>query len=145
MYYWNNFENGSVGNTMYGEGHPNRNPAMLFGYGTPGDGGLRKYGGLANGYCTDLGDDNIYNEYMPGYFCSDAGEWPWTSKARLGINIISCCPGDDDKITSGWGSGSFATGRYKMCNSRPKTYPKFYVPYTVDHVTFPNITDRPFY
>ncbi len=95
-----------------------KHPAL--GYGHPGY-------GLGHEYCIDAGADDI-NQFIPGLSCS---------VDRFAINVISCCPGKDDKIVSGSGSGSLAIGYYKQCNSRPKTYPEYYKQFTGGHVTFP--------
>ena len=129
MYHYQEVYGGShTGNNPYGADYPRWSPSSLFGYGTPGNAATRQGYGIDHEYCKDTGADDIYNEFIPGISCS---------VDRFAINVISCCPGKDDKNTSGWGSGSFATGKYKQCNSRPKTYPEYYIQYTGGHVTFP--------
>ena len=128
MYHYQEIYGGTdTGNNPYGADYP-YSPSSLFSYGTPGNSETRRGYGLGHKFCIDTGADDINNRFIPGLSCS---------VDRFAINVTSCCPGKDDKIVSGSGSGSLAIGKYKQCNPRPKTYPEYYKQYTGGHVTFP--------
>jgi len=116
------------GHTMYGPDYPFTSAG--FGYGVAGN------IWIAGAQETDLEfceKDSIHGPegtmYLPNVKCH--GTYPM----KPIVNVFSCCPGNDDKITDGHGSADWSTGRYKKCGTRPNTS-RHYVPYMGDGFDF---------
>ena len=117
-----------AGHTSYGPDYP-WTPAG-FGYGVAGN------IWIAGAQETDLEfceKDSIHGPegtmYLPNVKCH--GTYPM----KPIVNVFSCCPGNDDKITDGHGSADWSTGRYKKCGTRPNTS-RHYVPFMGDGFDF---------
>mgnify|MGYP000164954743 FL=1 len=114
------------GHTIYGPDYPWSPPG--FGYGVGGNIWIAGPQETEDAFCEDK--PGKYNAYLPNVKCHT------TYPTKPIVNVFSCCPGKDDKITSGWGSGEWSTGRYKKCNGAPKSNPTYYVPYMGDGFDF---------
>ena len=116
--------------TVYGEEYRWSGGSSLGSFTQPGTGGVVAGYDSSDEHCfndTAAGPDNYY---IPNLYCGNSA-----TKTK-GVNIIHCCPQAEDKITGGWGSGVWATGNYKHCNSLHGQSPNVYIPFTVDHVIF---------
>ena len=110
--------------TMYGPDYP-WTPSG-FGYGVGGS--IWMAGPRETDFAICEDKPGIYNAYLPNV------KWNLPEPPPPIVNVFSCCP--QEKIVSGWGSGEWSTGRYKMCNLAPKSNPTYYVPFMGDGFDF---------